>query len=152
MKAVIQRVTGASVNVGDRAVGSIGPGILILFGAAVTDTEDQVRWLADKVLGLRIFADASGKMNLDVCQIKGDILVVSQFTLYGDCRKGKRPSYSSAAPAEAAEKLYVEFISRLERSGLRIETGQFGAMMKVELINDGPVTLIVETPPSNQNF
>ena len=146
MRAVVQRVTRASVSVGGQTVGSIGPGMLILLGAAVNDTADQVRWLADKVLGLRIFSDSSGKMNLDVSQIQGDILVVSQFTLYGDCRKGKRPSYSSAAPAEVAEKLYLNFISLLERSGLLIERGQFGAMMKVDLINDGPVTLIVETP------
>lgn len=146
MRAIVQRVIRASVSIRGEAVASIGHGMLVLLGAAVDDTETEVKWLADKISGLRIFSDESGKMNLDISQIHGEILVVSQFTLYGDCRKGKRPSYSHAASAEPAQKLYLEFVSILERTGIPVKQGVFGAMMEVELLNDGPVTLIVETP------
>lgn len=146
MRAVVQRVVRASVSIRGEAIASIGPGMLVLLGAAVDDTEIEVKWLADKVSGLRIFSDETGKMNLDISQIHGEILVVSQFTLYGDCRKGKRPSYSHAASSEPAQKLYLEFVSILERIGIPVKQGVFGAMMEVELVNDGPVTLIVETP------
>lgn len=146
MRAIVQRVIRASVSIRGEAVASIGPGMLVLLGAAVDDTEAEAKWLADKISGLRIFSDESGKMNLDISQIQGEILVVSQFTLYGDCRKGKRPSYSHAASAESAQELYSEFVSILERTGIPVKQGVFGAMMEVELLNDGPVTLIVETP------
>lgn len=146
MRAVVQRVVRASVSIRGEAIASIGPGMLVLLGAAVDDTDIEVKWLADKVSGLRIFSDETGKMNLDISQIHGEILVVSQFTLYGDCRKGKRPSYSHAASSEPAQKLYLEFVSILERTGIPVKQGVFGAMMEVELVNDGPVTLIVETP------
>ena len=151
MKAVVQRVSRASVSVGGKLVAGIGPGTLVLVAAAIADTELEVEWLAAKIAGLRIFADASGKMNLDVAAVNGEILVVSQFTLYGDCRKGKRPSYSLAAPAEVAEKLYLNFISRLRATGIPVSHGVFGAMMDVELVNDGPVTLILETPQSDRS-
>ncbi len=146
MKAVVQRVISSCVVVDDEPVATIGQGMLVLLGAAKDDTQAEVNWLADKVSGLRIFSDSNGKMNLDISQINGEILVVSQFTLYGDCRKGKRPSYSFAATAETAEKLYLDFISRLRRTGIPVQHGVFGAMTQVELTNDGPVTLIVETP------
>lgn len=146
MRAVVQRVVRASVSIRGEAIASIGPGMLVLLGAAGDDTDIEVKWLADKVSGLRIFSDETGKMNLDISQIHGEILVVSQFTLYGDCRKGKRPSYSHAASSEPAQKLYLEFVSILERTGIPVKQGVFGAMMEVELVNDGPVTLIVETP------
>ncbi|MGO8881844.1 MAG: D-aminoacyl-tRNA deacylase [Desulfomonilaceae bacterium] len=151
MKAVVQRVIRSCVVVNGKPVANIGQGMLILLGAAKGDTQAGVNWLADKVAGLRIFSDPSGKMNLDISQINGEILVVSQFTLYGDCRKGKRPSYSLAATAETAEELYRDFISKLRRTGIPVQHGVFGAMMQVELTNDGPVTLIVETPPIDQS-
>ncbi len=151
MKAVVQRVISSCVMVDGKPVATIGQGMLILLGAAKDDTQTGVNWLADKVAGLRIFSDPSGKMNLDISQINGEMLVVSQFTLYADCRKGKRPSYSLAASAEIAEKHYWEFISKLRSSGIPVQHGVFRAMMQVELINDGPVTLIVETPQIDQS-
>jgi D-aminoacyl-tRNA deacylase len=146
MRAVVQRVVRASVTIRGETIASISPGMLVLLGAAVDDTDVEVKWLADKISGLRIFSDETGKMNLDISQIHGEILVVSQFTLYGDCRKGKRPSYSRAASSEPAQELYLEFVSILERTGIPVKQGVFGAMMEVELVNDGPVTLVVETP------
>jgi D-tyrosyl-tRNA(Tyr) deacylase len=146
MRAVVQRVKSASVSVNGVTVSSIGSGMLVLLGAAFDDSEKDVCWLVDKVADLRIFSDSSGKMNLDVSQIDGAILVVSQFTLYGDCRKGKRPSYSLAATAETARKLYSLFLSTMEKKGIPVKNGVFGEMMQVELVNDGPVTLIIESP------
>ncbi len=148
MKAVVQRVSSACVRVDGEVVGRIGRGLLVLLGVARGDTEDEVRWMADKLIGLRIFEDDAGKMNLDIQQVGGAMLVVSQFTLLGDCRKGRRPSYTDAAPPEEAERLYEQFVAAVGSRGIPVETGRFQAMMQVELVNEGPVTLIVERPPS----
>ena len=146
MRVVLQRVSRAAVRVGGETRGSIGAGFLVLAGFAPTDTEATLDWMAEKVLGLRLFADHQGKMNLDLDEVNGALLVVSQFTLYGDAQKGRRPSFIAAAPPEVAVPLYERFLALLrERSGgMRIESGEFGAMMEVELVNDGPVTLILE--------
>ncbi len=145
MRAVLQRVTAARVVVGEDVVGRVGHGLLVLLGVARTDTPEQARWLAEKVAGLRVFNDADGKMNRDVREAGGGVLVVSQFTLYGDCRKGRRPSFVDAAPPETAVPLYEAFVEELRALGLPTATGRFGAMMRVELTNDGPVTLIVDS-------
>ncbi len=145
MRAVIQRVRSARVIVGDEIVGAVGRGLLVLLGVAPTDTAAEVQWLADKVIGLRIFADDDGKMNRSVAEVGGGILVVSQFTLYGDCRKGRRPSFVGAAAPEVAEPLYEAFLNAVKALGVPTAAGRFGAMMQVELVNDGPVTLILET-------
>ena len=142
MRAVVQRVRSARVIVGDEVVGAIGRGLLVLLGVAPTDTAAEAQWLADKIVGLRIFADADDKMNLSVADVGGGVLVVSQFTLYGDCRKGRRPSFVGAAPPEIAEPLYEAFVNAVRALGVPTATGRFGAMMQVELVNDGPVTLI----------
>ena len=144
MRAVVQRVRSARVLVGDEVVGAIGQGLLVLLGVAPTDTVAQVHWLADKVVGLRIFADADGKMNRGVAEIGGGVLVVSQFTLYGDCRKGRRPSFVGAAAPEIAEPLYEAFLNGVRALGIPVAAGRFGALMQVELVNDGPVTLIID--------
>ena len=145
MRIVLQRVSRAEVRVDGRVVGSIGGGHLLLVGFASGDGPEQIQWMADKVLGLRIFADEEGKMNLALDDVGGDLLVISQFTLYGDTSKGRRPSFVQAAPPEAAVALYDDFVRTLRaRTGRRVETGEFGAMMEVELVNDGPVTLILE--------
>jgi D-tyrosyl-tRNA(Tyr) deacylase len=146
MRAVVQRVRSARVLVSDEVVGAIGQGLLVLLGVAPTDTAAQVRWLADKVVGLRIFADADGKMNRGVAEIGGGVLVVSQFTLYGDCRKGRRPSFVGAAAPEIAEPLYEAFLNGVRALGIPVAAGRFGALMQVELVNDGPVTLIIDAP------
>lgn len=146
MRAVVQRVTSACVSINGIMVSTIQSGMLVLLGAGVHDSEKDVTWLAERICGLRIFSDSSGKMNLDVGQINGEILLVSQFTLYGDCRKGKRPSYSLAAPAEEAKRLYSLFASTIEKKGIPFKQGVFGEMTQVELVNDGPVTLIIESP------
>ena len=131
-----------------RVTGKIGPGFLVLAGFAPTDTEVQLTWMAEKLLGLRVFGDAEGKMNRDLAEAQGGVLVVSQFTLYGDASKGRRPSFITAAPPDIAIPLYEKFVALLREQGARssivVETGEFGAMMDVELINDGPVTLILE--------
>jgi D-tyrosyl-tRNA(Tyr) deacylase len=145
MRAVVQRVTRARVTVDDAVVGEIGPGLLVLFGVAPTDTPTEANWLADKIVGLRIFRDDDDKMNRSVADVKGGVLVVSQFTLYGDCRKGRRPSFIGAAPPELAETLYEAFVTAVKALGVPTATGRFGAMMQVELTNDGPVTLIIDT-------
>jgi D-tyrosyl-tRNA(Tyr) deacylase len=145
MRAVLQRVTEARVRIEREVVGEIGRGLLVLLGVTATDTLEQARWLADKVVGLRIFGDDAGKMNLDVTEAGGGVLVVSQFTLYGDCRKGRRPSFIEAAPPEIAIPLYEAFIAAVQAQGVPTATGRFGAMMQVELVNDGPVTLIVDS-------
>ena len=145
MRAVLQRVSRASVAVGDEVVGAIGRGLLVLLGVAPDDTEDDVRRLADKVVGLRIFADEADKMNRSVADVGGGVLVVSQFTLYGDCRKGRRPSCVGAAGPEIAVPLYEAFVNAIRAQGVPVATGRFGAMMNVELVNDGPVTLILDT-------
>jgi D-tyrosyl-tRNA(Tyr) deacylase len=134
------------VTVEGEEVGRIGPGMVVLLAAAADDGPEQIRWMAEKLVGLRIFPDETGKMNLGLDQVGWEMLVVSQFTLYGDCRKGKRPSYSAAARPEHAQQVYNEFIRAVREKGIQVQHGIFGAMMQVELINDGPVTLIVDTP------
>jgi D-tyrosyl-tRNA(Tyr) deacylase len=145
MRAVLQRVSRARVVVGDEVVGQIGRGLLVLLGVAHADSADDARWLADKVVGLRVFEDAAGKMNLSLPEVGGAVLVVSQFTLYGDCRKGRRPSFIDAAPPEIAIPVYEAFVNAIRAQGIATATGRFGAMMQVELVNDGPVTLIVDS-------
>lgn len=144
MRAVLQRVRQARVRVGDEVTGEIGRGLLVLLGVAHGDTPEQARWLAEKVVGLRVFADDEGKMNRDVSEAGGAVLVVSQFTLYGDCRKGRRPSFVDAAAPEAAIPLYEAFVETVRALGVPVATGRFGANMSVDLVNEGPVTLIVE--------
>jgi D-tyrosyl-tRNA(Tyr) deacylase len=145
MRAVVQRVSQARVLVDQEVLGQIGRGLLVLLGVTGSDTDEQARWLADKIVGLRIFNDAGGKMNCNLADVGGSVLVVSQFTLYGDCRKGRRPSFIEAAPPEQAVPLYEAFINAVRALGVPTATGRFGAMMQVELINDGPVTLIVDS-------
>ena len=147
MRVVLQRVSRAEVRVASRVTGSIGPGFLVLAGFAPSDTDESLEWMADKILGLRVFGDDQGKMNRDLADVPGGVLVVSQFTLYGDASKGRRPSFIDAAPPNIAIPLYENFVRILrDKSGgkIPIETGEFGAMMDVELVNDGPVTLILE--------
>jgi D-tyrosyl-tRNA(Tyr) deacylase len=145
MRAVVQRVTRASVTVDGEVVGQIGRGCLVLLGVAGDDTETDADYLAEKIAGLRYFEDADGKMNASLADIDGAMLVVSQFTLYGDCRKGRRPSFTDAAPPDLAERLYEYFVQQVRRQGIAVETGRFRAMMQVELVNDGPVTLVLES-------
>ena len=144
MRVVLQRVSRASVSVQGRVIGAIGPGLVALVGFTVTDGAEQVAWMAEKIAGLRIFADDEGKMNRDVSEAGGAVLVVSQFTLYGDARKGRRPSFIDAARPEIAIPLYQSFRQALAARGLHVESGEFGAMMQVELVNDGPVTILLE--------
>lgn len=145
MRAVIQRVTRARVSVDGAIVGEIGKGLVVLLGVARDDTKSDAEYLASKIVALRIFDDADGKMNVSVKDVGGGLLVVSQFTLYGDVRRGLRPSWSDAAPPEIAEPLYNEFVESSRKLIQPVETGSFRAMMQVELVNDGPVTLIVES-------
>ncbi len=145
MRAIIQRVAHASVTIDGAVHGEIGPGLLILLGVSEDDAEEDARYLADKCVGLRIFTDENDKMNLSAADIGGGLLVISQFTLYGDCRRGKRPSFVRAARPEKAVSLYEAFLARCRASGLPVETGEFGADMKVELLNDGPVTIVMDT-------
>lgn len=141
MRVVLQRVSRAEVRVAERVTGSIGRGYLLLVGFTATDSEAQGAWMAEKVAGLRLFGDAEGKMNLALADVAGAVLVVSQFTLYGDTEKGRRPSFIAAARPEQAIPLYEAFVRALRERGVPVETGEFGAMMDVELVNDGPVTL-----------
>ncbi|MBE6985818.1 MAG: D-tyrosyl-tRNA(Tyr) deacylase [Ruminococcaceae bacterium] len=145
MRAVLTRVTSASVTIDGQVVGSIGKGFLILLGVGPEDTEKDCRYLAEKALGLRIFEDEQGKMNLGLDAVGGEVLVVSQFTLYGNCRKGRRPSFTDAAPAELGNALYEKFLSICAELGYPPQHGQFGADMQVASVNDGPVTLILDT-------
>lgn len=146
MRVLLQRVSRAEVRVGERVTGRIGVGYLLLVGFAVGDSASAIPWMADKVAGLRLFGDAEGKMNLALDDVGGAALVVSQFTLYGDAAKGRRPSFIDAARPEEAIPLYEGFVQALRERGVRVETGEFGAMMDVELVNDGPVTLWLERP------
>jgi len=146
MIAVVQRVSRASVEVQGRVTGQISRGLLVLLGVHKGDTEAAADFLANKIGGLRIFGDAQGKMNLSCADVGGAMLVVSQFTLCGDCRKGRRPSFERAADPAEATRLYNYFCGRLRQLGYQVETGEFGAMMKVELVNDGPVTFVLEAP------
>jgi D-tyrosyl-tRNA(Tyr) deacylase len=146
MRVVIQRVSRARVTVDGTLTGEIGLGLLVLLGVGLQDTAAEADWLAGKIAGLRLFADEQGKMNLSIAEVQGSVLVVSQFTLLGDCQKGRRPSFVAAAPPALAEPLYEEFVHALRRRGLPVATGRFAAMMQVELVNDGPVTLILDAP------
>jgi D-tyrosyl-tRNA(Tyr) deacylase len=145
MRALIQRVSRARVRVDEETVGEIGHGLLVLVGITHDDNAEQAKWLAEKIVSLRIFADDEGKMNRDVGEAGGAMLIVSQFTLYGDARKGRRPSFVAAAGPDKAIPLYEAFIDAVKALGIRTATGRFGAMMQVELINDGPVTLMVDS-------
>lgn len=145
MRIVLQRVSRAQVSIDGEVVGRIGPGLLLLVGFTEGDDEEKLRWMADKVIGLRVFNDPDGKMNLSLAEMDGSVLAVSQFTLYGDTRKGRRPSFIKAAVPDVAIPLYDRFLELLrERAPGPVESGEFGAMMDVELVNDGPVTLVLE--------
>jgi D-aminoacyl-tRNA deacylase len=144
MRVLLQRVSRASVRVEGKTIGAIERGYCLLVGLTTTDTDAQCVWMADKIVGLRLFGDAEGKMNLALDDVGGALLVVSQFTLYGDAEKGRRPSFVAAARPEQAIPLYERFVQLLRERGVRVETGEFGAMMDVELVNDGPVTLWLE--------
>lgn len=145
VRVVLQRVSEGSVSIDGAVVGAVGPGLVLLVGFTEGDTEESVRWMTEKVLGLRVFSDKEGKMNLSLEDVAGDLLVVSQFTLYGDTRKGRRPSFVKAAPPEVAIPLYERFLELLrERAPGKVASGEFGAMMDVALVNAGPVTLVLE--------
>ncbi len=146
MRAVLQRVSRAKVTVGDEIAGEISLGWLLLLGIAPDDSSKEVDWLAEKVANLRAFQDEAGKMNLSVQDVRGSVLVVSQFTLYGDCLKGRRPGFTDAAPPGIAEPLYESFIVALKALGVPVATGRFGADMQVQLVNDGPVTFVIDVP------
>ena len=145
MRAVVQRVNRARVTVGGEVVGEIGQGLLVLLGVGQSDTDTAADYLANKIAGLRVFDDDAGRMNRAVGEVGGGVLVVSQFTLFGDVRRGKRPSFDAAAPPEQARRLYEYFVERLRAAGLRCETGRFQEMMLVELVNDGPVTILLDS-------
>jgi D-tyrosyl-tRNA(Tyr) deacylase len=145
MRAVVQRTSGASVTVGDRMTGSIGVGLVVLVGVAPKDGPAEAKWLADKVANLRIFEDAEGKMNRSLLDVGGEALVVSQFTLYGDARKGRRPSFIRAAQGPRAEEVYESVVTELAALGVSCATGEFGAMMDVSLVNEGPVTILLDS-------
>jgi D-aminoacyl-tRNA deacylase len=145
MRAVIQRVEQASVKVNGQVVGEVDCGLLVLLGVSKSDREDDADYLVDKIIGLRIFEDEQGKMNRSVAEVAGAILMVSQFTLYGDVRRGKRPSFDEAARPEEARRLYEYAVTKIRKAGLRCETGEFQAMMKVSLVNDGPVTILLDS-------
>lgn len=149
LRAVVQRVSSSKVEVDGVIIGAINKGINVLIGISKEDTLEDLKYIKDKIVNLRIFEDESSKMNLSLNDINGEILVISQFTLYGDCRKGRRPNFMNAECGEKAEKLYNDFINMLKETPLKIETGKFGADMKVDIQNDGPVTLLIE---SNKNF
>jgi len=145
MRAVVQRVSRAKVTIHNSTSGEIGCGLLVLLGVGGEDSEADVDYLAQKIAGLRIFADSDGKMNRSVVDVGGSVLAVSQFTLYGDVRRGKRPSFDDAAPPEQARRLYELFVQRIQAAGLRCQTGRFQEMMQVELVNEGPVTIILDS-------
>ena len=145
MRVCVQRVSEASVEIDGKTVGAIGPGLLVLLGIGQADTPAEVTQLVDKIVNLRVFADDQNKMNRSLLDIQGQMLVISQFTLWGDCRKGRRPSFVQAADPELAEPLYERFVAEVHARGVPVETGRFGAMMQVHLVNDGPVTLVIES-------
>lgn len=149
MRAVVQRVSRASVHIEGRKSGAIGNGLVVLLGVGNGDDMKDVEWMVEKITNLRIFEDGAGKMNRSLSDVQGAALVVSQFTLYGDCRKGRRPSFSNAAEPKYAQSLYKEFVSRMQSYGINVETGRFQSYMQVELVNDGPVTLLLD---SKKNF
>ena len=145
MRAVVQRVSRAQVTVNGEITGQIGLGLLVLLGVGRDDTEADAIYLAEKICGLRVFEDATGKMNVGLAEVGGSVLAVSQFTLYGDVRRGKRPSFDGAAPPDKARQLYEFFVERIRGAGLRCETGRFQEMMQVELVNEGPVTILIDS-------
>lgn len=145
MRTVVQRVTGASVSVDGNVVGSIGPGMVVLVGVGKDDSEKDIAYVAEKIAGLRIFEDSSGRMNLSIRDTGGEILAVSQFTLYGDCRKGRRPSYARAGGGDFARRCYELFITEVTERGIPVRTGVFGATMDVHIVNSGPVTLLIDS-------
>ncbi|MGO9601929.1 MAG: D-aminoacyl-tRNA deacylase [Candidatus Binataceae bacterium] len=145
MRAILQRVSRGEVRVEGRAIGKIGPGLVVLLGVAQGDTEADAVFIADRTLGMRVFADAAGKMNLALSAVGGEMLVVSQFTLLADTESGRRPSFIHAAAPAEARRLYEHFVSLVRERGVKVETGEFGAMMEVEIVNDGPVTIIIDS-------
>lgn len=145
MRAVVQRVHRASVTVGEEVVGRIEKGLLVYLGVGRNDTEKDVDWMCEKIANLRVFEDENGKMNLSLLQVNGELLVISQFTLYGDCRRGRRPSFDEAAPPEMGEKFYELFIEKMRGQVRKVEKGIFGAHMEIESINDGPVTILIDS-------
>ena len=145
MRACVQRVSEAHVTVEGAETGRIGRGLVVLLGIGHNDGETEVNWLAEKIAGLRVFEDAAGKMNLSLAEVEGSMLVISQFTLFGDCRRGRRPSFTDAAPPEMAERLYEAFVEVVKRAGIEVGTGKFREHMLVSLVNDGPVTVIVDS-------
>lgn len=145
MRAVIQRVKNASVDVNGIKKGTISTGIVTFLGIHRSDDRQEITWMADKIINLRIFPDPDGKMNISLADINAEMLIVSQFTLYGDCRKGRRPGYSGAAPPEIAEPIYNRFVDEVRKKGIKAATGKFQAMMDVTLVNDGPVTLLLDS-------
>lgn len=145
MKAVVQRVSEASVNVDGKCVGSIGNGFLVLLGVGAGDTEEDMKYIADKIIKLRIFSDENDKMNLSLADTGGELLVISQFTLYGDCSRGRRPYFGGAMEPVGANEMYIKFVEYVKNSGIHTQTGEFGADMKVSLVNDGPVTIILDS-------
>ena len=145
MRAVVQRVKKASVRIQQKTTGKINKGLVVLLGIHASDTSKELKWMVDKIIHLRIFEDENGKMNRSLTDIEGEVLIVSQFTLYGDCRKGRRPGYSTAAPPHIAEPLYLQFVEEMKNRQLHVATGTFQAEMEVELINDGPVTLLLDS-------
>ena len=151
MKALLQRVTGASVSVGGEVVGRIGRGLVVFVGVASGDTEKDAQYLVEKTVNLRIFADEAGKFNLSALDIKGELLLVSQFTLLADTRKGRRPSFVEAAPPAQAEQLFDQFVEQARAAGLRVETGRFQQYMQVEIHNDGPVTILLDSREKSKN-
>jgi D-tyrosyl-tRNA(Tyr) deacylase len=152
MRVILQRVKSSQVVVDGQTIGKIGRGLNLLVGITATDTEAELDWMAKKCLELRVFPNGDGgRFDLSVQEIGGELLVVSQFTLYGDCRKGRRPSFDQAASPDRAEQLYLQFVEKLRQSGLKVETGKFGAMMQVSIENDGPVTLMLDRESPNPN-
>ncbi|WP_031515577.1 D-aminoacyl-tRNA deacylase [Desulfofalx alkaliphila] len=145
MRAVVQRVSSGSVTVAGNTVGAINKGLVVLLGVGQQDTLEDAKYLAEKICGLRIFEDKEGKLNLSLMDIAGEVLVVSQFTLFGDCRRGRRPSFSNAAPPETAVKLYQQFVEHLRQMNVKVETGEFQQHMVVNIVNDGPVTLMLDS-------
>lgn len=145
MRAVVQRVSRAQVSIDEKTTGSIGQGMVVFVGVSPSDTEKDIQWLAEKIVHLRIFEDKDGKMNTSLADIEGEVLIISQFTLYGDCRKGRRPGFSGAAPPAKAEPYYLKFVQEVKSKGVQVATGTFQADMQVELVNDGPVTLLLDS-------
>lgn len=145
MRAVVQRVCEARVSVDNKIIGEIGKGLVVLLGVGTLDTEKDLTYLAEKILNLRVFEDENGKMNISLMDVGGELLIISQFTLYGDCRKGNRPSYCNAAPPQEAEAIYNRFVDYCRQRGVKVETGKFQAEMLVEIHNDGPVTILIDS-------